>query len=567
MQSAWHTWGELSFSPSHVPLSDEKRGDISLRRLLSVILTICFCLSLTSCSSDSDSYLVSYDLKADPINLDPQTAADQASLTVIHNIFEGLFTVNALGEPKNALAQSYELSPDGLRYLFTLRQDGKWTGTDENGTTVVRPVTAPDFVFAFRRLLRPDTRSPAASQYACIKNAAEVSAGTIPDTQLGVKALSDYQLEIELVDPNDNFLNLLAATYAMPCNEDFFLSTRGKYGLERSGIMSNGAFDLRSWKHGKQVKLVRNQNYYAVDQVLPAGVNLWITDSDVTEESRLLDGIIDAAFVPGENTADLSGEGFNMEPIENAVWGLYINQKNPTLANENIRKAIARAFDRSTYHDSLLTNQETAEALVPHGSVVFGSNFRKYAGDSLAPSFHSTLAYDYYMTGLKELGSSGTGGIQLLVNEESGAELVNYFQSASQILQKELSLFISIEKVTDKEYREKLRKGDFDIALYKMETADNTPWSILSRFQSGDSRNYISYQNEELDRLLARLSQQGSRAEVLAACKDAEAMILSDAVFIPMCYSTDYFVTRQKTTGIAYNPQTGLVSFRFAAKT
>ncbi len=541
-----------------------------MKRLACLIMWVLTVFSLTSCGSEK-AYRISYDLPGEPANLDPQTAVDTSSLTVINNIFEGLFSISDKGEPENALALSYEKSGDGLTYTFLLRKDAVWSGRDEDGKEILTPVTAHDFEFAFRRLLRPSTASPAAAQYYCIRNAEAVHKGEMDETQLGVKALSDDKLQITLSVPNDHFLYLLAATYASPCNEEFFNATRGKYGLEPSTIMANGAFDLRSWRHSESVKLIRNENYYDAAQVLPDGVNLWIpdipegSDASQTAASRLGSESIDGAVIKGKDMDPLSGKGYQSEPIENAVWGLLLNQKNPALKNSEIRRAIACAFDRKSYSGHMEADLSEARALIPHSVTYYGMNFREFAGNDLTQQFDAAIAYEHYKAGLDELNESGISGLRLLVNADEGKEASEYFLYASQILQKELSLFISVDQLPEKEYNARLKSGQFDIALCSLQAADNTPWSLLSRFMSGDPRNYISYRNEALDQLLNLTISNATGREALEACQKAERMILEDAAFIPMYYSTDYFVTRPDVSGLVYNAQTGLVSFRSAA--
>jgi len=516
--------------------------------------------AFSACHSDQNSYRVSFDLDAEPLNLDPQTAADTASLTVIGAIFEGLFTLSPLGEIENAVALQHTVSADGLVYTFTLRTDALWAGRNEDGSQKLVPVTAADFVFGLQRLLRPSTHSPAASRFYCIENASQVHSGELPESQLGVYALSDDTLEIRLNAPSDNLLYLLSSTYAMPCNEDFFTSTRGKYGLEPSSIMANGPFDLRSWTHGESVRLAKNESYYAAEAVLPAGVNLWISASPPAE--RLQKELVDAAMVSGEEAGSLKGL-CNLEPVEDAVWGVYVNLRNPDLANENIRLGISGAFDRDAYRDSLPEGLSLAQAIVPHSAQVYGENYREWAGESMSRGFEPELAYEYYRAGLKEQGGS-VGRISLLVSSEDEDKL-SFFQSASQILQRELSLFVSIETVSASEYAQRLSSGSFDLALCRLAASDNTPWTVLSRFQSDSPQNTAAYRNEKVDALLAQAAGEFSREKTMAAYGEAERLILSDGVFLPMFYSTDYFAVRQTSTGIVYNPCTGLVSFREAA--
>ena len=202
----------------------------SLKRLLAVILSVLILPVFAGCSGNKAS-IIRYDLPGDPRSLDPQTASDQASHIIINGIFEGFFKIDGTGTLQNALATSYQLSEDGMHYSFALREDAKWTYLLDNGTLEEVPVTAHDFVFAFRRLFLANTNAAAASRFFCIQNSQAVLRGEKKPEELGVTAKGDYRLDFTLSSPNDGFLRLLATTYAMPCNEEFFAHTMGRYGL------------------------------------------------------------------------------------------------------------------------------------------------------------------------------------------------------------------------------------------------------------------------------------------------------------------------------------------------
>ncbi|MEG0693522.1 MAG: peptide ABC transporter substrate-binding protein [Oscillospiraceae bacterium] len=526
-----------------------------MKKVMSALLLFAMVFTFASCGMSSKSYIVAYDILSEPKNLDPQTASDQASLTVINNIFEGLFYIDEFGAVQNGLAKSVIKSDNGLAYTIDIKEDVFWTNGEK--------VTAHDFVFALQRLFRPDTNSPAVSQFFSIKNGKEVNQGSMPETNLGVTALSNDQLQIELAYENENLPYLLATTYAMPCKEKFFNETKGKYGLQSQKIMSNGPFDIYSWKHGENVKLRKNESYYDIENVKPTGVNLYISVKQTTQE-RLLDETINAAFVNGNDIEKFLNKGHNTEAIENATWGLYLNTKNKSLADENIRKAIATCFNRDMYKEKLQENLSVATAIIPHSIMMFDETFRDYVGETITPTFDAIKAYEHYKTGLANLNRQDVSALKLLINKDANIDAVEYFSYPSQIFQKELSLYINIDEVDEKEYNSRIQAGDFDIALYKLSSGDNSMNSILSRFESVSDKNYISYSNPEYDKLLADTISNTQKQAIINGYKNTEQKLIDDAVFIPMFYATDYFVSTSDTSGIVYNKRTGLISFKNA---
>ena len=204
---------------------------------------------------------------------------------------------------------------------------------------------------------------------------------------MGVTAKGDFQLEFALSSPNKGFLRLLATTYAMPCNEELFQRTMGRYGLEGETIPANGPFTVYTWKE-KQIRLRKNEAYRGAETVKPEEVRMNIPvkaeegEEPFNSAKRLEEGMIDAALV--DSAGDFLQKGYNSEAIENSVWGLYFNWKNPILANADIRRSIALCFDRDSYRDSLRENQKAAYAILPHDIRLDGRSFREVAGEDLS---------------------------------------------------------------------------------------------------------------------------------------------------------------------------------------
>lgn len=531
---------------------------------IAMIVMVCM---LAGCGLERKPLLLTYDLGAEPKNLDPQTASDSASLNVINNIFEGLLAYNEDGKIEAAAASSFQLSDDKLTYTFILRDDIKW----EDDT----PVTAFDFQFAFRRLLDAETNSPHARLFYCIKNAKQVNTGSMETTELGVIATSATELVINLSYESKNFKELMALPYAVPCNEVFFKKTKGKYGLEPTTILANGAFKIENWKHDQSLKLSKSENYYDAVSVVPAAVNLWIntkkrpkpTDESSEEiEYAVVDRLIDeqtlAAFVDGFSVETLRDHSFDLEPIENSTWGIGFNVNKKLLQNDNLRKSIATAFDRSTYENKLTSSLSVANAIVPHGILVSGKSFRSITAESLTVPFDPKKGYEYYKNGLQELNIDSITGIRLLMPKMEHSVFAEYFSYPSQILQKELGVFIGVDEVEPDEYERRARNGEFDCILMNLSAADSSLWSMFSYFDSESKNNILGYKNGRVDSLLSAAAASIDIEQATANYASAEKLIMSDAVFLPMYYQTDYFAISQTIKGLRVNPQTGLVCFK-----
>ena len=215
----------------------------SLIRFSAVVLTIAFVFALTGCGSGSNSF--TWFVDSIPANLDPQVASASADVIACENLYSGLVRKDPSGKYEPALCERWEKSSDGLTYTFYLKDGLTYTAAKGNATDYA--ITAEDFVFAFRRLFRAETNSPYAVEFAALENSAAVLAGQMPESALGVTASGPLTLVFHLSSADDNFLEKLTLPGAMPCDEEFFNSTRGTYGLNASSTLSSGSFYIYNW--------------------------------------------------------------------------------------------------------------------------------------------------------------------------------------------------------------------------------------------------------------------------------------------------------------------------------
>ena len=161
-------------------------------------------------------------------------------------MYSGLVMKDGSGNIVCCNASDYSVSDDGCEYIFHLREDNYWF-FDENENDKIDddeyyPVVAADYVFALRRILDPNMHSPYAKDFMCIRNSQYIASGSGTVNGLGAYAEGDYTLVIDLDKPCAEFLALMTTPAAFPCNEKFFESTKGRYGLDDRSVMSNGPF-------------------------------------------------------------------------------------------------------------------------------------------------------------------------------------------------------------------------------------------------------------------------------------------------------------------------------------
>lgn len=240
--------------------------------------------------------------------MDVAKATDGESMNVMRNVFEGLYAMGEDNKPIPGVAESVDISPDKTKYTFHLR-DSKWS----NGT----PVTAAEYAFLFFD----------------VQNAKQINQKQLPIDQLGVKAVDDKTLEVQLDRPVPYFLSLTTFSTFLPINEEYLKSQGDKYGLETNHLIYNGAFTLDNWKHEQSFQLKKNPNYWDAKTVKLEEINFNVVKDKSTEVNLYDSGQIDRVALTAEFVDKYKSDPNFKERAEVGIQFLRLNQKNETLKN------------------------------------------------------------------------------------------------------------------------------------------------------------------------------------------------------------------------------------------
>ena len=304
----------------------------SIKKILAMLSITTLAFSFTACggvtstpnagataentSAAGDSLKVHIDVEV--ASMDPQVAVDGTSFEVLAAVTEGLYSLDADGSAIPAMADKVEKSEDGLTYTVTLK-DAKWS----NGT----PVTANDFVFAWRRLVDPKTASEYAFMggIAGLKNADDISAGKVSPDQLGVTAKDDKTLVIELDTPVPFFESLMAFPSFFPVNEEFYNKCGDKFATTVDTILCNGAFKVTSYEPAATtINLEKNADYWDADKVKLSGIQYQVIKDSQQAMLAYQNGDLDVATLSGEQV-----EQFQADPEFQSIMAGYLWYSSP----------------------------------------------------------------------------------------------------------------------------------------------------------------------------------------------------------------------------------------------
>ena len=528
---------------------------------LAAVLLICG----SGCrEKDGSGAVFKYDIAANPTTLDPQSANDSSAYEIIANLFEGLLKVDNNGDIQPAVAESYDVSEDGLIYTFKLREDVYWY----DGEDFEAPCTAQDFVFAFQRLFKPATKSKTAGGFFCIKNALAINDGRISElSELGVKAVSDYELVITLEYPNPSFPVLLTTAPAMPCNEEYYESTNGKYGLYGDAVASNGAFYVYSWSYdpwssdNNNIIMRANVKNDKNNDIYPYGLNFFIEEADSYQ--NFLDKQSHVYITSGAEAVKLLNMGYDYSESDNRVWGVLFNVNSSAFKSTELRQALAYSIDRKSAVTEA-TGYENSRSIVPSTVKLGEEDYRELVGKESYLTYSSLLADNAMDKALREVDKSYLSGLTLYVPDDDA--IMEYVSDVAQQWQAGLNFYCNIKRLSAAEYEKVLKSGDFDFIVADISGSFNSPYAYLSSFLSSGSGNYSGYRNSSFDMLMTRAESAATAEESAELYFQAEETITGGGVFIPLLNQSEYAFFGENCEGIVYNPFSKTVVFKEAKK-
>ncbi|AQL56581.1 peptide ABC transporter substrate-binding protein [Abyssicoccus albus] len=504
-------------------------------------LTLSASLVLAACSTSGggkseggsgedgeDKQVLNLSAASDIPTMNSALATDSASTSVLGQTQEGLYSLGKDDKIEEGVAEGEpEVSEDKKTYTIKLREDAKWS----NGEAV----TAKDFVFAWQTALNPETGSEFAYFLYDIKNAEAINNGDKKVDELGVKAVDDQTLEIELEKPVPYFQQLLTFPTFYPLNEKFYNEQDGKYGTSEDKTLYNGPFVLNNWETESKYQLTPNEEYWDKEAVNLDEVNFQIVKDVQTGINLYETGKIDITGLSAEHV-DSYKEDENFETdLRASTFYFVFNLENETLKNENVRQAIAQSIDKEKYVSSNRNNGSKAYDKFTPSELVESEGGEEYTEGVDAPySYNPEAAKKAWEKAKEELGKDEITIELLTFDQDSAKTDAEYFQSQLEQNLDGLSL-----KIKQQPFKQKIAledKGQFDISFSGWGADYPDPLSFLQILTTGNNQNSSGWSNPEYDKAIE--SAKGDLAtkpeERIKALQEAEALMLKDVPVMPL---------------------------------
>lgn len=480
-----------------------------------------------------------YGNDAEPTTLDPDKAQIIAESLVIGDLMMGLATEAADGTVIPGMAERWETSADGLTWTFHLRP-ARWS----DGA----PVTADDFVFAYRRILDPKTGSPYAYMVEVLKNAAAANAGKAAPEAIGARAVDARTLELRLEHPAPYLPQLLThnSFYPVPAH---VVRRYGDGWVAPGRYVSNGAYRLVSWRLGDKITVEKNPQFFDAAHVCVDRINYYPASDYVAAERRVQSGELDATTMFQSNRLQHIREVMPAYPRTH-LWlstaYLTFNGHDPgPLRDLRVRRALSEAVDRDFIVKKLLrANQVAAYSFTPPGT----ANAQPGAATVWAAKpFAARQAEARALLAQAGYGPDRPLKLELKTATATDSMLLTQAVQAdwraigvdARILQTESQILFA-----------DLNARNFQVGFVSWIADYDDPLTFLGLFQSSTgAQNYGDYANPAYDALLAAADQQPDARKRAALLAQAEQTLLNDEGIAPVYFGVSRGLVNPRVTG------------------
>lgn len=468
-------------------------------------------------------------IKDEPASLDPIKAVGLPEAQVARDLFEGLVNQDAHGKVIPGVATRWQTS-DNQTYIFTLRKDARWSNGD--------PVTAKDFVYSWQRLVDPKSLSPFAwfAQLAGIQNAEEIISGKLPIDKLGVVAVDDHTLKVQLNKPVPYFVSLTANFSLFPVPKAV-VEQYGNDWTKVGNLVGNGAFKLQERVVNEKLVLVPNDHYWDHKHTVLTKVTFVPINQESNATKRYQAGDIDITESFPKNMyqkllKDIPDQVYTPDQLGTYYYA-FNTQRAPT-NDVRVRKALSYAIDRKIIAEKVLgTGEKPAYHFTPDVTAGFKpeiSLLQQQSQEELNEQAKALMQAAGY-------GPNHPLKLTLLYNTSESHQKIAI--AVASMWKKTLGVDVNLQNQEWKTYIDSRNTGNFDVVRASWVGDYNEASTFLSLLTSSHTGNIAKFNSPQYDQLLADASRETKPAALTADYNKAEQMIAAEAPIAPIYQYTN----------------------------
>ncbi|MEM9032215.1 MAG: peptide ABC transporter substrate-binding protein, partial [Pseudomonadota bacterium] len=466
--------------------------------------------------------------------IDPQLIEETAGNHVGRQIYEALIIQDENGNLVPGVATSWEPSEENTVWTFTLRDNAKWSNGD--------PVTANDFVYAWRRAADPATASPYGwyVELTSIVNAAEILAGEAAPDTLGVEAVDDLTLKVTLETPLPYFPAMTTYSTLYPAHQAT-IEAHGTEWTKPENIVGNGAYVLKEIAVNEFFTLEKSPTYWDADNVIIEEVTGVVINDVNTALTRYKAGELDKLepLPPGQYPAlleEMPEQAHSVPRLCNYYYAFnHTETGHPALQDVRVREAMAYAIDRDVIVEQVLKGGQQPAYNFTHWAT---AGFEKPTID------YSTWDQAERDAKAKELiqeAGFGDGGepleLKLIYNTSESHKAIATVMA--QMWKQKLGIDVTMENMEWQTYLEVRGEQQFDIARSAWCGDYNEASTFLDLVTTTHGANDGKYSNDKVDELMA-----GSKTSLdpQAAYTEVEQILAEEMAVIPVYHYANTFL-------------------------
>ena len=494
--------------------------------IISIIFLFSCSSSVTPVDDGLENQIFYFGNGSEPQGIDPHIVTGVPEHHILISLCEGLTIPNPFGnENLPGAAESWSISDDGKKYIFNLRQNGKWS----NGSDV----TADDFVWSWKRILTASMGSQYPDMLYYLVGAEDYHTGKIEDfSKVGVKALDKYTLEVTLNAPTPFFLGMLSHYSTWPVHKDTVLShgeidDRNGEWTRPGNFVCNGPFNLKSWELNSRIVVEKNPNYWDASTVKLNEIHYYPVSNVMTEDRMFRAGQLHLTSTLPSQKCPVYIEEKNPDLRIDPYMGTYfyrLNTDNPLLSDVRVRKALAYAIDRKLLVEKVTKcGQIPAYSFTPPGS-------NGYEPTTSIP-FDPELAREL----LNEAGYSADNQfpkLEILFNTNEDHRKVAL--AIQQMWQQNLGIEVELVNQDWKVYLSREMVGDFQVSRAGWIGDYEDPNTFLDLMRPNRGNNKTGWEDMEYDSIMEKANSTNDQVERYKLLNQAESILIENMPIIPL---------------------------------
>jgi oligopeptide transport system substrate-binding protein len=478
---------------------------------------------------------------SEPQELDPQAMQGSVEHRLAMALFEGLLTEDPVDlHPVPGVAQSWEISADGLSYRFHLRPNAQWSDGE--------PLTADDYVASYRRMLSPRMASEYAYLlYNFIAGADDYYHGKITDFgQVGVHAIDPHTLLVQLANPTPFLLRIIACHNAWDVVPTKVIARYGPPEARGTGwskhLVSNGPYRLKQWLPGEKIVVERNPHYWNNAATKLDQIEFYPIDDIAAEERMFRTGQLDVTYEMPRAKVEVYRKSHPDQLFESAYLGTYFyrfNCKRAPFTDARVRRALALAIDRERIvRDVTKGGEEPAYAVSYPGTAGYFPHAKLVGGVAEARQLLAAAGFP---------DGRGFPSITLLYNtQQMHREVAEAIQA---MWQRNLGITIQLRNEEWKVYLDAQHTHDYDLERAGWVADYVDPHVFLEIWETGNGNNDSQWSNPEYDRLLHRALAARTDAARYAIYQRMDEILVEECPVLPLFYYTRVYLKSPRVTG------------------